>query len=143
MENKKEKTLVIERMYVDNFHFSQRQAETSDPVNLDKTKTQVMRRYVKIDDDRAKVELRVRYGDAQKTPVFFDVTVGGIFYCDKFESNQSELSMMKNNTLAILFPYLRSTLASLSGIAGVGLCLLPIVNTFDFFGDQTAPEKTK
>jgi preprotein translocase subunit SecB len=143
MENKEKTTMVMERMYVDNYHFGLVEAQKDDPVDSKRPGTEIMHRFLKIDSDRAKVELRARFGDGQKPPFFFDVTIGAIFSCEKFESSQSKLSLMKNDTLAILFPYLRSTLASLSAIAGVDLCVLPVVNTFDLFGDQTLTAKKK
>jgi hypothetical protein len=58
------------------------------------------------------------------------------FLCIQWRLGQSLHSPEERKGRQFLFPYLRSTLASLTSIAGVNISFLPVVNTRKFFGDQ-------
>lgn len=136
MDSKENSEVLLEKMYVGNFRFDILQSDNSIQSKTHEITTKVMHRFSKIDADRAQVELRAVLGGNKGDPYRLDVIVGGVFNTKNFEDDPRKLDFMKNGTLAILFPYLRSTLASLTSIAGVNISFLPVVNTRKFFGDQ-------
>jgi preprotein translocase subunit SecB len=126
--------LKVVKMYVRHFNYMFNQQDFPKDVQ-DLKSPAILHHFEKIDQNTAKVEIRVIFQIKGQPSYFLDVAVGGIFSCPNFEKDAKRESFMKNTTIAILYPYLRSTALSLSGIAEMPQALLPIINTYNAFGD--------
>lgn len=74
-----------------------------------------------------KVEVR---GDEKELPFDASVAISGVFVFDNVED---PMPIMKQNATAILYPYLRTTLAQLTTIANIPQLSLPVVNVVELF----------
>lgn len=82
----------------------------------------------KIDKDTAEVELIfVLKPDETEIPFSIRVNVEGRFSMNDWES-EDNFNLMTDNTIAILFPYLRSIVTMLTANANVPPYVLPVVN---------------
>lgn len=91
-----------------------------------------------IDEDNYKVELVVRICEkAQKEtiPFFAEVKVEGVFYFQEWHSEEKKYTSINNST-AILFPYLRSLLSSITTTGNLPPYFLPVMNVTKLFDDQ-------
>ncbi len=89
---------------------------------------QLTRQINKIDENQAEVVLTFAISSAEDltTPFDFELSIRGIF-----ESNQWETTcpdVMKINTVAILFPFLRSLIATVTANVNVPPYVLPVIN---------------
>lgn len=124
------------RVFVEDYKFSTHSIEQQ--IALKKNTYEVKQRFTRLDNDNACVELKVTVVHAVgEMPYVIELALAGHFYLKDFEKDPDSLFMMKNNTLAILYPYLRSMLSQLTTLAGGDGFVLPIVNTLTAFGDQT------
>ena len=70
-------------------------------------------------------------------PFFLDVVVTGEFSVNHEGVNRAEIDekalsdVLKSNTVAILFPYVRSIVSSLTLMANEEAVILPPINTFE------------
>ncbi|MDE7439390.1 MAG: protein-export chaperone SecB [Clostridia bacterium] len=82
----------------------------------------------KIDADKAKVVLKIAMNSTKEAPAPFtlQIIISGIFELKDWENSNSEI--MKVNTVAILFPFLRSLLATVTCNAAVPPYVLPVLN---------------
>lgn len=76
-------------------------------------------------------KLPAKEGDSNQNKNFvtFIIGIAGLFSVEegRFEKNIEE-NLVKNQIPAILFPYLRSAITSISAHAGIGTILLPLLN---------------
>jgi preprotein translocase subunit SecB len=97
--------------------------------------------FEKIDENHGKLRLQAVLGPAEKDPYFLNAVVSGIFECENFEQGEETEKLMRNNSIAILYPYLRSLVSVSASIAGLPPVVLPVINTFSFFGSQIEEKK--
>ena len=82
--------------------------------------------------------LEVRVGDGDEPfPFRADVGIVGKF---RYSSVDHDETLLKKNAVAILFPYLRSTLTMLTSLANVNPIILPTINLVKMFEDNEANE---
>jgi preprotein translocase subunit SecB len=133
--------LKIEKMYVRHFNYAFNISDFPSDVK-DMSSPSLLHHFEKIDQNTVKVELRAIFKIEDDSKYFLDVAVGGVFICQNFESSKEKLSFVRNTSVAVLYPYLRSTTLSLSCLAGMPKAILPIINTYKVFGDLSDAEKT-
>lgn len=86
------------------------------------------RQIKKIDENKAEVVLAfaIQKTDELPTPFDLEITIMGIFECEQWETESPDI--MKINTVAILFPFLRSLIATVTANASVPPYVLPVLN---------------
>ena len=68
-------------------------------------------------------------------PFYLDIQISGVFIVENWE-NEPALTVSKLNGTAILFPYLRSLVTTLTANANVPPYILPITNPAMLFKDK-------
>lgn len=82
----------------------------------------------KIDENSASVQLEFFIDNNDLSlPFEIEVAIEGIFTLENWEMEEKK-SIMKYNTVAILFPYLRSIVTMLTANANVPPYVLPVMN---------------
>ena len=94
-------------------------------------------RFLERSKDTAETDLRVVVGEDAGFPFTMEVVVSGIFRVSDYASSDEGLFLMKNTSITVLYPYLRSAVANLCALAGVKPITLPVIDTLSFFGNQT------
>lgn len=74
-------------------------------------------------DDRFKITIRVKINDTKNDSLNLSISVSGIFEY----KNSNELKLTKN-AIAILFPYVRSSLTNITAQSGLEALILPTIN---------------
>ena len=119
-----ESVVKLERLYFESIQF-QRSADNILSNNLT---LQFTRSYdFNTDHTNCMVKLGCHIKDPEKKRIGLDVTICGVFACsDEPLARRDEL--LKKNTLAILFPYLRSQVSLVTTQPGLAPIVLPPVN---------------
>lgn len=84
--------------------------------------------------------LGVQIGDIDgdtSLPFYINVEIEGDFALS--ENDQADI-LMKQNAVAILFPYLRSTLTMLTTVANINPIILPTINLAKMFESEQTQE---
>ena len=99
------------------------------------------RDFKKIDKDHCKVTIGLFIEQMEDIPMPFTlkVEVSGIFQLKDWENNS--LDLMKTNTIAILYPFLRALVATLTSNANVPPYILPVFNVISWFEKNEKKEK--
>lgn len=88
---------------------------------------------MKVDKDRFVLILSALISNEKKDlPFNSKIVIEGFFKLDDWEKGENELAV-KNNATAILFPYLRQTLSSVTQLAGLPPYHLPVINIKEMF----------
>ncbi len=139
MKSNKNPVMKIVSVYTEGFSFSK-----SKEFKFEKNgkpdwplEPKVTQSFEKLSDDIGKVTISVSIPGGDKFPFSLEATEAGIFELPGFEKSDKSLFLMRNNTLAIVYPYLRSLVSSVSSLGGFPPLILPAINTFSKFGDQT------
>lgn len=74
-------------------------------------------------DDKFKITIRVKISDTKNDSLNLSISVSGIFEY----KNNNELKLTKN-AIAILFPYVRSSLTNITAQSGLEPLILPTIN---------------
>ncbi|XZL30713.1 protein-export chaperone SecB [Clostridium perfringens] len=74
-------------------------------------------------DDKFKITIRVKISDTKNDSLNLSISVSGIFEY----KNNNELKLTKN-AIAILFPYVRSSLTNITAQSGLEPLILPAIN---------------
>ena len=85
----------------------------------------------KIDESRAVVSIGFQVGGAE-VPFVFDLIISGLFELQNWEDEEKKF-LMTENTCAILFPYLRQAITTITSTANVPPLVIPVINTFNLF----------
>lgn len=86
----------------------------------------------KIDENTAAVDLAFKIADAEESPFMLNICIEGTFALAKWESDESK-QLMVSNTVAILFPYLRSLVSMITANANIPPYTLPVMNINELF----------
>lgn len=89
------------------------------------------RKITKIDDDTVSVDLSIKI-ESEELPFFVDIQIGGIFVLKEWEKEEN-IVIIENNTVAILFPYLRTLVTTVTSNANLNPYILPIINVAEYF----------
>ena len=118
---------------VEKLHFK------STPVETDQHEFQLHPRFnrelIDLGDNNYDVQLSVDITSTEQHPMPFElsVVIVGHFTYDDTEDSSPELkeAVLRNNTISILFPFLRQIVATLTTTANVATLMLPIMNFND------------
>lgn len=94
----------------------------------------------KIDDDTVLVNL-IFCIDNKNADMPFDmeVNIEGVFRLENWEQPEM-LPLIRSNSVAILFPYLRSVVTMLTANANISPYVLPVMNIAAMFDQNTEPK---
>lgn len=121
---KSESTLVAKKIYIESMSFHRK--EVSDG-NLRLSKSSIGKSINPIDDNKYKCSLMLKLLDENETTVL-EVIVSGIFeFRAELKDEQKQIIILKN-TMAILFPYLRSQVTLMTSQPDVEPVVLPVIN---------------
>lgn len=95
--------------------------EHSLSINIDQTQ------YENEEEGKMKLELNVKVAD-EKGLVDVNVIANGIFEYDKDITSEAKESFFNINAPAILFPYVRAYVSSLTAMSGMSPITLPTIN---------------
>lgn len=96
----------------------------------------------KIDDNTVAVRLKVdvHSEDEKLSPFSIKAEIEGIFLLNEWEK-PALLPLIHNNTIAILFPFLRALVSTITANANIPPYNLPIINILALFNDEKAKKK--
>ena len=94
---------------------------------------QIEHKVVELGDDRYDINLSIAIYSTEERPMPFELKVslvGQFTFCDEESGipEQTKKIILRENTVSILFPFLRSTVASLTTSANIPTLVLPIMN---------------
>ena len=95
-------------------------------------------RFTEIDDKTGQTDLRFQITKESNVGFTAEVIVSAVFEVENYKENSEGLYLMKNTAITILYPYLRNAVSQLCSLAGVTKVTLPVIDTIQTFGDQTA-----
>ena len=93
------------------------------------------REVIRIDNHHAIVILKVEIKNEGNKPFFGGLIIQGQFKCDNWEKSEDGLFLIKETSSAILFPYLRQALSTITGLMNIPPYTLPVVNVQTLFKD--------
>ncbi len=121
---KSESALVAKKIYIEDMNF-QRTTVVSGTVRL--TKSSIGKNIETIDENDYKCSLAFKMSDDEES-TFLEIVVSGIFeFKADLEPDLKEVIITKN-TMAILFPYLRSQVTLLTAQPDIEPVVLPPIN---------------
>ena len=93
------------------------------------------RKIEKIAGNRCKVSLGFVIGeeDSQNTPFSIEIWTSGEFEVENWEENDN---IVKVNAVAVLFPFLRALLATITSNANIPPYILPVFNIVAWFEEE-------
>jgi preprotein translocase subunit SecB len=91
------------------------------------------REHRKLDSNRLQVSLGV---EINCDLFHLTVEMSGVFECANWESDPMAKELLLTNTSAILFPFLRSTVSTITMNANIPSYTLPVVNIMELFKNQ-------
>lgn len=87
------------------------------------------------------LSLEIKGSDNNPLPFELKVIMTGKFtICMKSENDELKEALLRQNTVAIMFPFLRSIVASLTTAANITPLILPIVNLAEAFENESGCE---
>lgn len=91
----------------------------------------------KIDDNNAVVclSIQIKNDDATALPFSIEISVEGAFELDNWETGEAK-TLIENNTVAILFPYLRTLVTMVTSNANLEPYILPVMNIAGLFAES-------
>lgn len=122
--SKSKSALVAKKIYIDNMRF-QRNENNSNLLKF--TKSSVEKSINQIGDNIFRCSLSVNMTD-DKDEAEIEVTVVGIFEISKELIEETKEVIIAKNTIAILFPYMRSQITLLTSQPEVLPVVLPPIN---------------
>ena len=130
--------MTLKQYTVKKLYFEMNESfDFKNPVNI-RINPDFKRDIVGIDENQYKVNLKVKIcKQAQKEdiPFFAEVCIEGIFHFENWES-QDKVFISRNNSTAILFPYLRSLLSTVTTTGNLPPYFLPIMYVAKLFAEQ-------
>lgn len=137
-----DKFFLLNKLYISNYSFVVSPTYSANDDTMDRIPATLMHRYEKIDDDHARVEIRVLLGGKKESPYSFELVVGGIFEEKNYDKDPLNKDALVETALAVLFPYVRALTTSLTSMSGVNGYILPVINVHKFFvGKATKGKK--
>lgn len=70
-------------------------------------------------------------------PFYLDIIINGFFTYDSNEDEKAIHNLLSNNAVAIVFPYLRSIIGSITVNCGIAPVTLPTINIIEFMKRKT------
>lgn len=107
--------------------------------NQDKTisiNPEFKRQVRKVDNDTATVNLGFCINNEKKDmPFSMEIDIEGLFHLENWEQPE-QLPIITSNTIAILFPYLRSLVSMVTANANISPYVLPVMNITALFDSE-------
>ncbi len=100
-------------------------------------------RVSKISDHRYSLELGIIIGNQKQSdelPFYINVRIQGFFV---LSDEEKAYELMRVNATAIMYPYLRSTVTSLTALANINPIILPTINLVQMFQDSQEKKETE
>lgn len=91
------------------------------------------RRIIEKDENSAIVSITIDIAKDESQPFSLHLTVNGYFKLDNWKETKDGQFLMKNNTSAILFPYLRQAVSGITSMSGLPPYVLPVMNVARLF----------
>lgn len=121
---------------VDKMSFILNKSFHLEPNHKIKVKPSFNREITKRDDNRFLLTLSLSFDEYQESvPFYLDIQISGVFEVNNWE-NEPAYTISKINGTAILFPYLRSLVTTLTANANVPPYILPVTNPAKLFKDK-------
>ena len=119
-------TLVLEKIEILEIYF-RKKTDSLDSLELG---VQVERNLTKLDDGLFEVLLETTVSDEEEK-VFVNVKGRAVF-----STRQENMDILEKNTIAIMFPYIRSYISSITTQPGMSPIVLPAMNIVAMVNDQ-------
>ena len=126
VRSKYESPLVLEKIEIVESSFRKR-TDSLDSLELG---VQVERNLTKLDDGLFEVLLEITVSDEEEK-VFVNVKGRAVV-----STRQENMDMLEKNTIAIMFPYIRSYISSITTQPGMSPIVLPAMNIVAMVNDQ-------
>lgn len=124
-------TVKLDRMYVDKIHFSR----TPNEITGDNLRVQFTKSYdFNSEHTSCTVSLGCTIKSVGEELINLETSIVGHFSCDDASIERRDVLLQKN-TLAILFPYLRSQISLITAQPGLSPIVLPPMNIDKAFDD--------
>lgn len=84
------------------------------------------------------LDLSIKTSEENPLPFNIEIIMTGYFelYINGKNDNINNKKIIKNNTVAIMFPFLRSALATLTTAANIDPLIIPVINVTQMFKDE-------
>ena len=121
---------------VDKMSFILNKSFHIEPHHKIQVKPSFNREITKKDDNRFILTLSISFDDYQEAlPFYLDIQISGVFEVKNWEFEPAH-TIARVNATAILFPYLRSLVTTLTANANVPPYVLPITNPDKLFKNK-------
>jgi len=91
----------------------------------------------RIDENKVLVELSILVKDKDvPLPFHLEMSIGGLFTLEKWEENEDKRNLVKNQTIAILFPLLRSLVTVVTANSNFPPLMLPVIDVAGLFEES-------
>ena len=127
---------VLEATYV-----SKERQTVSTPESRIELSPSFSQRVIKLADHQYSLELGIIIGDINQSndlPFYINVRIKGFF---ELSEEEKAYDLMRVNATAIMYPYLRSTVTSLTALGNINPIILPTINLVQMFQDSQAEKK--
>lgn len=121
--NESKSALILHDIFIEKLLFERKNFDIR-KVDLEKTKIDFKRSINNMEDNEYKVNLSINF--ESENEFYIETSISGIFEfnTDKNFGNK----ILSHNTVAILFPYLRSQITLLTSQPGFEPIVLPVIN---------------
>lgn len=126
VETKYVSPLILEDILISESKFKRAEEDLEDI----KLGIKVERDIKKISDNEYRVELALLVADENERTSAFVKGIG------RFRTDQENQSLIERNTIAIMFPYLRSYISTLTTQPGMAPVVLPAINIVSMLQDK-------
>ena len=133
--------LKLSKYFVTDFKFERKLDSINAVFNPEEFKFHFEREVRENGENEVLISLRFVHDFDENNPFSMLITVNGIFQMEKWKSNSDKRFIMIENTTTILFPYLRNLVSDMSANALGKPFILPIMNTFALFNNQSEENK--
>lgn len=130
-------SMTLDRFYFDECTFVRRSENVGDEKGLEYS-VNFTREIEKIDDSSYRVSLRFNAVEKQNSSIEIHIRAVGEFSVDAVDAKAKRI-LITQNTMAIMFPYIRSQLILLTSQIGCPPINLPILNVAAMFPEVDLP----
>ncbi len=135
--------LTFERYFFNKVEFTHNEYFKGDPVTIDF----VFSHHISLNEDQnnAFVSLSCTVFPEAKIkgyPFTLNVEMVGAFSYDPTIPQELRDSLVSENALAIMFPYMRSMISSVTASAGIPPLVLPAINISKYIANQNSPTES-
>lgn len=85
------------------------------------------------------LSVEIESEEKQQLPFLINITIQGIFYFKNWEEKNNR-SVIENNAIAVLFPYIRTLVTFVTSNANMTPYIIPVMNILALFGEENKNE---